>query len=151
MRTLTPKELEEFKTLWTQLQGRSHDDDEGPEHDRIHSRLRALTLKSTQILMCCQAIQDYPIIGGGVTEQGEWYWYLNGHPEIYSRMFMERIETTPKPVFCPFCATALPKMVRQNLVGVPVGNEADVDYCSSCHERIMCCICLPPTANWVPA
>lgn len=147
---LTPKELKEFAALWAHLSSNS-DDNEGPKHDKAHSRLQALRRKATQILTCCDAIQHYPIVTGSVSEDGKWRWGLNGHSELYSSMNLELLQTLPEPKFCPFCATDLPKMVRHNLMDAPVGNEADVDYCSYCHERIMCCICLNPTANWITA
>ncbi len=57
----------------------------------------------------------------------------------------------PSPIVCPFCATPLPAVVRRKVkAGKTYRPDAMGDYCASCGERSMCCICNLPEASWRP-
>lgn len=152
---LTPEEIDEFKALWSL---KELDDVQG-------DRLRQLQRKADVGLTCCEAIQDYPVIRGQIgpddyedePEAPWWRWNMCGDSCSANQARRIRYDSEgrldlscPLPTVCPFCARPLPKMVRTT-IDAPVQTVEDGGYyCSTCQERLMCCKCLPMTANWKP-
>ena len=54
--------------------------------------------------------------------------------------------TQRKPKFCPYCSKSLPGIESRLGVTAPVFTTEDGDYCTTCNERCVCCICLPRSA-----
>lgn len=57
-----------------------------------------------------------------------------------------------RPSFCPYCGSRLPAIERRNIGSIPifVPTNEYYDYCATCKERAMGCICLPPQFAWQP-
>lgn len=54
----------------------------------------------------------------------------------------------PATLYCPYCGTRLPKMVRNE--AMQTRPEMCEDYCGLCEERLDNCMCLPPEAAYKP-
>lgn len=55
----------------------------------------------------------------------------------------------PDPTHCPYCGTRLSAIVKKTEVPSPL--HQGEDYCDTCGERAMNCVCFPPWAAWEPA
>lgn len=52
---------------------------------------------------------------------------------------------------CPFCGVKTPEIeLNQYAIDNFKIHDSDLDYCTICNERNMCCQCLPPTFRWKP-
>lgn len=52
---------------------------------------------------------------------------------------------------CPFCGTKTPEIEKNpKAKRKKIYNTDSGDYCETCHERSMCCLCLPPEYRWKP-
>ena len=57
----------------------------------------------------------------------------------------------PEPKFCPYCGTALPKLVRKKPMPKNICRVTDGGYyCSTCRERLDNCLCDPPASAFEP-
>lgn len=53
--------------------------------------------------------------------------------------------------FCPFCGVKTPEIeLNQHAIDNFKIHDSDLDYCTVCEERNMCCNCLPPEFRWKP-
>lgn len=147
-------ELQRYKKLYEKARTLSDGD---ATYDETLSPLRALQDKASRTVTCCEAILDYPVIGGAVDEEaGVWRWYVDGGSRAvnsYLTSLRGRDFQSPAiPTACPFCATKLPtlRLDPELLKDYPVCQPNDGGYCSNCDQRLRACLCLPETIRWVP-
>lgn len=52
---------------------------------------------------------------------------------------------------CPFCGSKTPEIeLNQYAIDNFKIHDSDLDYCTVCDNRNMCCTCLPPEFRWKP-
>lgn len=131
------------------------------EFDRLMDQRRREQKASVPHLICCDAIQEYPIItfsvriGDGDTSKGSGQWRVRVDDRFWNEYegghYVEYINGMPEPEYCPFCSSELPKMARKNLTPPNICRVTDGGYyCDTCHERLDGCICDPPSAAFEP-
>lgn len=70
------------------------------------------------------------------------------HRRCYDEAYAnKRAWFPPAPKFCPYCGAALPAIAKRASPPHPLCVPGD-DYCETCHERLMNCLCWPPSSAW---
>jgi hypothetical protein len=105
---------------------------------------------------CCETVQKTLAIIISIPEgrRKKPQWHVTLPTELFMRLRQGVYSwDMPAPTFCPFCATALPEIVkRDNLAkGLKIHKPvSDGDYCGGCEERSRSCRCLFPAAAFMP-
>jgi hypothetical protein len=106
---------------------------------------------------CCQAIQEYPVVWfclnyhkdgkNSLEVDGNWHITIPENPGV--KRSYEWYGNFPSPKFCPFCGEDLPKMkIKDPVPDYIAVIEYDSNYCETCGERCISCLCDPPEAAW---
>ena len=115
--------------------------------------------------MCCEAARKWPAVtfsvdsggdaGDSHTDPGRWW--VSQHRELdltlssVTRHRYAPADAFPPPKFCPYCGTPLPEMRRKDPMPPTVCRVTDGGYyCDTCHERLNCCLCDPPSSAFEP-
>lgn len=128
------------------------------ELERLRDENQMARLNAQPVPTCCADAKEYrtvqfsvPDDASGSPKSGTWYPSFidqNWDPNERSSAWYESM---PPARFCVFCGTALPKM---RLKATPPEPLCKIDdggyYCSTCHERLHACTCLPPAAAFEP-
>lgn len=133
--------------------------------DILHDRCRTAQMEAIPLPTCCEAARKFPTIaffvddGDGDSNKTEGRWVTATHDKLstfargkfYGDHQSRWYEDKPSPTHCPYCGEALPEMRRKakrprGMCRVEDGGY----YCSTCKERLNCCLCLPPEAAFEP-
>ena len=131
--------------------------DEDTELGNLCGSRRAEILNLIPLPTCCEAARSHPVVYFAVeyvfdnadtnTSEGRWHVALNTD----LMQAKDWSDTPPDPKFCPYCGTSLPKMKRQDPLPEDLCRVQDGgDYCSTCKERLMSCMCAPPESAFKP-
>jgi hypothetical protein len=134
--------------------------DEWKEFVALEKEIREADMDAFIFPTCCEEARKHPSVFVGVnvydgdSREAEAMWIVPPIPinDVRTHL-MEKYGTDgllrPSPKFCPYCGTPLPKLVRKD----PFPEETCVVedggyYCSTCKERLNCCICFPSEHAW---
>lgn len=156
---MTPEETKRFFVL--QKKNKKTDAEEDEFADLSSSR-HAEVMRMVPVPTCCEAAQKYPTISFSVeygdgedSHKTEGRWYVATLQELSQSRAVEDPDYyrngLPEPKFCPYCGTALPTMKRKNPMPKTVCRVTDGGYyCSTCKERLNCCLCDPLSSAFEP-
>lgn len=66
------------------------------------------------------------------------------HKDMTNYEFEDVVEVD----FCPFCGEKTPGIELNKTIQDKIYDTDSGDYCDTCHERSMCCECLPAEFRW---
>jgi len=119
--------------------------------DRRQQEINALFPRPT----CCEEMRAVPAVQltvdfEDVTKPMTAKWYI-AIPEVWQHADHKWWQKKGTPKFCPFCATPLPVMVLKNPIPANIQTITDGGYyCSTCRERLQCCVCDPISSAFEP-
>jgi hypothetical protein len=110
---------------------------------------------------CCEAAKNYPAVTFQVADvEGKrptrGYWHAHMSEPLARRSAIGPdgsvwLSAMPVAKFCPFCGTALPKMVLKDPIPKTVCVVLDGGYyCSTCKDRLSSCLCDPQASAFEP-
>lgn len=134
---------------------------EDVEYEELMSDRHAEVMDMIPLPTCCEAVRTHPAVvftvdyGDGDSHKSEGRWYIAKHQELMHQRSAADPQyyrqPVPEPKFCPYCGTALPKMVRKNPIPKTVCQVTDGGYyCATCRERLNCCLCDPLSSAFEP-
>lgn len=101
---------------------------------------------------CCQDVEQFPVVQLAFHSQDLEVLY---HPDRLYQLdpvWVAAYEAKPfggrvRVVFCPFCGAKLPAVRLKATPPSPLCKPG-MDYCETCGERMMTCLCYPPEAAY---